>query len=71
MHGFQKGVKFPARIRSNKRRLTVARSRVEWQRKSQAFMEIGEEDLHLQSAGQTNKAGVPIASGHPQCLYVK
>src|SRR5437016_2208740 len=33
-----------------------------------------EEDLYLQAvdhARHTNKAGVPIASGRPQCLYVK
>ena len=33
-----------------------------------------EEDLHLRAvdhARHTNKAGVPIASGRPQCLYVK
>ena len=33
-----------------------------------------EEDLHLKLSimlGTQNKAGVPIASGRPQCLYVK
>ena len=39
MHGFQKGVKFPARIPRN-RRADGGDITVEWQRKSQEFMEI-------------------------------